>query len=357
MSFSPWQVANISAAHGQVRTSEPDQCGFPQYGSFDVSKSEKIIDFETPEILHSERSLEVELRTSLSARSRVKYNEIGVTGSASPRFWGLQQFQVATQCISTRPDCSIDIPQGFVTPRRRLGCGPDGNASDVDDVMSTAYARWHAKNWQEEPEYLPDSSGNTRHAVSVEGSISAANATGFGATAPQHYIYGATSDKLFMPTYSIPTAFTLCTLTRYTGAAKGRIITADFDFFHGHYNSRRGVAFYYTWKTSMSSLPGADDLDWLVMCGKNVENGGPASILADGVPRNTATSAGNGGGQLNVNGQTGQHSYWAMGHILVWDRHLSDEDMAAVSETMMRSLHDASIDLATCSLPLSERFV
>ena len=300
----------------------------------------------------------MELRTSLSAKSRVKFNKIGVTGSASPRFWGLQQFQVDTQCISTRPDCSVDVPQGFVTPRRQLGCGPDGNASDIDDVMSTAYARWHAKNWQEELVYLPDSSGNYRHAVSVEGSISAANASGYGATVPQHYIYGAQSDKLFMPANSLPNAFTLCTLTRYTGGAKGRIITASsFNFIHGHYFGNRGVAYYGTWKTSSSDLPGADDLDWLVMCGKNVANGGPASILADGVPRNTATSAGNGGGQLRVNTQSGELSDWALGHILVWDRHLSDVDMAAVSETMMRSLHDASIDLATCSLPLSERFV
>lgn len=362
------QVANISAAHANQRfVSKQDQCGFPQYGSFDDTANgerELTIEFTTPEIVHSERSLEVELRTSLNAEGRVKYNELGVTGSASPRFWGLERFQVTTECISTRLDCSADVPQGFIAPNRMLfGCGPDGNASNIDDVMGTAFARWHAKNW--DGRTLPDSSGYYRHASSMIGSVSAANASGFGATAPQHYIYGSLSDKLFMPTNSLPTAFTLCSLSRYTddGGAKGRIIAAgpqsgSPNFLHGHHHSGlRGVAHYNTWKTPQSDLPGHSDLDWLVMCGKNVANGGAASILADGVPRNTGTAAGNGGGQLNINGFSNEVSNWAVGHILVWDRHLSDEDMAAVSEMMMRSLHNADIDLASCSLPLSERFV
>jgi hypothetical protein len=112
------QVVNISAVHAYQRfPAKTDQCGFPQYGSLDDpvnGERELAIEFSS-EILHSERSLKVELRTSQNAEKRIKFRhwEGGVTGSAAPRFWGLEQFQVETKCISTRPDCSVDVPQGF----------------------------------------------------------------------------------------------------------------------------------------------------------------------------------------------------------------------------------------------------
>ena len=108
------QVANISAVHGdQAAGSEPDQCGFPQYGSFDPANGERelIINHETPMIIHKERSLEVELRTTLSAAARLKPYAGGANGWAAPRFWGLSRFEVTMKCMADSANCSV-IPPG-----------------------------------------------------------------------------------------------------------------------------------------------------------------------------------------------------------------------------------------------------
>ena len=360
---------------------------------------EKIIDFETPEILHSERSLEVELRTSLSPESRIKrtshWRDEGmngaISGSASPRFWGLERFQVVMQCVSNRPDCSVDVPQGFVpATRRKNGCGPNGDDSEIDRAMSSTYTRLHAKNaFYNHYGYLSlPVSGVTYQYGTPEhwhsGNVQVANASGFGATVPQHYIYGGTDDSVTIYNSHTPWHFTMCSLSRYTGDAKRSIIGVPsmydpmlqtLSLSHGHHEGHRGVAFYETWQTNQSDVPGGSDLDWLVMCGKNnlphwdpaVQSVSEANILADGLPRQLASApAWTGSGHYNplmINpanfygpgfsgSENSPSSDWAVGHLMVWDRHLSDQEMAAVSETMMRSLHDDDIDLANCAMPL-----
>jgi hypothetical protein len=81
-------------------------------------------------------------------------------------------------------------------------------------------------------------------------------------------------------------SFTICSITRYTGSNRGRILSSTdmnvCNFIHGHHNQRRGVAHYNQWMTQSISSLGVST-NWLVMCGQNGNNIDiPNNIIADG---------------------------------------------------------------------------
>ena len=91
---------------------------------------------------------------------------------------------------------------------------------------------------------------------------------------------------------TLPNEFTICSLTRYTGTdflfnpLRERILTntgTSCDWFHGHHNNKRGVAFYNGSRTFEMSF--GITTDWLVMCGQNSQSNSeatPKNIIADG---------------------------------------------------------------------------
>ncbi len=219
--------------------------------------------------------------------------------------------------------------------------------------LNDPWARVHASNWDSATGTLLDTSGFARHSVSSAGTIRTATSTGNGATAPQTYIYGDAAANIVFSTGWLPENFTLCSMTRYNGTTKGRIINAlGADFAHGHHATHgRGVAKYNgQWVTAQTGM--GNDQDWLVFCGKSTGTA-PNNVLANGAPRGVADSAANGLlAQLAINAgdaATSQPSDWAFAHAIVWDRILSDAEMAQVSGMMLKSLNDSAIDLA--SLP------
>jgi hypothetical protein len=101
-------------------------------------------------------------------------------------------------------------------------------------------------NWDANSQALRDSSGNNRHSVSAVGMIGSASGPGYGATVPQQYVYGNATSYIVLPPGSVPYAFSICTVTRYTNASRlRRIVNAASgqDFAFGH-DKKRGVAFY-----------------------------------------------------------------------------------------------------------------
>ena len=97
------------------------------------------------------------------------------------------------------------------------------------------------------------------------------------------YIYGTTGSTIVWPSGSVPSTFTLCTITRYTGGANGRIINStDNVFLHGHWNNNRGVIYNDGWRTNNTPSIGIIT-NWLVTCYKNIGDI-PNNILIDGIP-------------------------------------------------------------------------
>ena len=134
----------------------------------------------------------------------------------------------------------------------------------------------------------------------------------------------------------IKSEFTVCSVTRYTGAAKGRLLTGSpKNWLHGHHGGRAGVANYEGWKTAYQNNV-SPDTDWVVMCGSNA---GSQLKLVNGVDVGTATG-GPGDLSLFVNAGT-YHAYksdFAIAELVVWPRGLTDEEMRRASDHLIDRL-------------------
>jgi hypothetical protein len=150
---------------------------------------------------------------------------------------------------------------------------------------------------------------------------------------------------------NVPTNFTMCSITRYTSVTHSRmrrIISArkEGDFLHGHWNNKRGLAFYggfITTTTPPNNNNGNGSLtDWLVMCGKN-DSSSPKNVLVDDIERGTKSGGSGGTLDLNINSGSGsapEVSDFAFSKLLIWDKILTDDEMKSVSDYLMQYLKD-----------------
>ena len=157
-----------------------------------------------------------------------------------------------------------------------------------------------------------------------------ATASGDGAANAVTFISGTTATKMLWPESSIPSTFTVCSVTRYTEEEEdageergesGRILncqgspTQSVDWLHGHWSSRRGVAKYNNGFKQSSSQGVLDH--WLVMCGTNDGASKPGNIILD---QDSIGSADGGRGSVcRLNIGYNEASDWALHSLLIWD--------------------------------------
>jgi hypothetical protein len=203
---------------------------------------------------------------------------------------------------------------------------------------------YNAANYDASTNLLLDSSGFNRHATtSIPSTITKTTGSGFGAVVSIPYISGGTNANITWPTGSLPIKFTLCSITRYTNPSvnQSRILQASGNnFIHGHYGGNRGVAHYNTWITPNTNL--GLKTDWLVCCGKNEirANYYGNNIISDGYTYgNTGGGTGNGILTLNTGDQSLELSEWGLSYVIIWDRHLSDQQLKYVSNIMTNYLN------------------
>jgi len=173
------------------------------------------------------------------------------------------------------------------------------------------------------------------------------------------FISGGTTSKLFWPDGSIPSSFTICSITRYTGGSTQRILRgAQGNWLHGHYGGDRGSAtgsvYYETWMVDYNSLASTTaTTDWAVVCGSNGLQT-PTNVLYNNIPIGTA-SGGAGGNKLVVN-YSNELSDWALSFVAIWDQHLGAEEMQTASDALMeylatgRSILEAPTTAPPCSM-------
>ena len=154
--------------------------------------------------------------------------------------------------------------------------------------------------------------------------MATAAASGGGAANAVTFISGTPATKLLWPENSIPSTFTVCSVTRYTGGLRNQILgcrdspSQSSSWSQGHYSSQggvRGVAYYpWSWKTSTATKGIRDN--WLVMCGTNAGTTVPGNIIIDQDEIGTS-SGGQGGYRLNIGYYSS--SDWALHSVLIWD--------------------------------------
>jgi len=164
---------------------------------------------------------------------------------------------------------------------------------------------------------------NNRNATCT-GTISSFWGNGNGANSNIYYITGGTSATVNFGSGSLPPNFTVCSLTRYNGSTKRRIINSSpGNFLHGHWGSYKGVCHYDGWKTIYGDRNFGNQMDWLCCIGRN-NNSIPTNILNDGVPVG-GNVGGNGGYNITIN--TSETSDWAFSLLMVWDQFLTDAEV------------------------------
>ena len=192
-----------------------------------------------------------------------------------------------------------------------------------DAVFSDAYAWFKSSmagpNWK--------SAVGDFEAKVVGGSVEIIKKSGHGASKVVNAIAGGANDRVEFGAI-LPPTWTLCSLSRYNGSTRKRVLIATpGNTLHGHWNSRRGVAHYDTWVTQGQSRGNIDD--WLIMCGTN----SGARIYADGENIATADRKGSSGSKsLGIGQAGGENSDWAVAEIITWDRALDSEEMMRVTE-------------------------
>ena len=101
----------------------------------------------------------------------------------------------------------------------------------------------------------------------TKGSVSRKVESGNGAGRPVAYISGNTGAGYDFGKI-MTSDFSICSVTRYLGGSKGRILQTNHpNWLHGHWGGRAGVAHYGTWVTPHE---GPSSTDWLVMLGSSV---------------------------------------------------------------------------------------
>ena len=223
-----------------------------------------------------------------------------------------------------------------------------------------AYIAGHASNTSTS---LYDFTGNGRNATIGGTSIVTGTTSGNGASASIPYFTGTTGTTITWPSGSIPTTFTICSITRYSSiptTTYARVLNGSTNFIHGHYKSivgtYTGVAYYEGWETLDNNTVLSTVTDWLVMCGtngtSNVTNATPNNILANGTSVGNSNGGTGGGGYLTINtGLFPEPSNFAFNQVIIWDQALTNTQLASVSSAFMNYLSSGIMSYPWLQLP------
>ncbi|CAE7240735.1 unnamed protein product, partial [Symbiodinium natans] len=164
---------------------------------------------------------------------------------------------------------------------------------------------------------------------------------GYGADRPVTSIEGTASSGFTFGDV-LPPAHTVCSITRYSnGDHRGRILQSSksYNWLHGHWKGRTGVAFYNGWVTSNSR--NKDMRDWVVLCGTN-----DAQRVFDESSTNIATGSGKKFSQtipMYVNHGHDERSAFAVMEVITWDRALSKDEMLATVDYLNWKLRAGAV--------------
>jgi len=205
-------------------------------------------------------------------------------------------------------------------------------------LKNSPWGAYFAEDYVVGSNILPDSSGNGRHAT-TSANITKTTASGNGAIGAITYISGGTTAKITWPDGSIPTGFTILSLTRYNGTSKNQILKDKNSYsYYGHEYQKRGVFRYMNNIMTRSTNVGIID-NWLCSTFKTYGTW-PNNIIIDGSGIANIQGFALDPGQLFINNDTNVASDWAFGCVIIWDKILSDADMLELNTILQNNLRD-----------------
>ena len=196
------------------------------------------------------------------------------------------------------------------------------------------WARYSASSWSGTT--LSDLTGNARHATTS--GVALGSTTGNGCSGTITSIGGTTTTTIAFPTGSIPTTFTIASLSRYgTTGSTNRVLcnnSTTGNIFHGHQGAKRGVSYYDNgWKTAQATV--GTLRNWLNCVGTNGSGVSiPSNIVVDGTGIGVA-NAGIGNYTLAINiGRSAEYSDYELSQLIIWDQALTADEMTIVANAI-----------------------
>jgi hypothetical protein len=204
-------------------------------------------------------------------------------------------------------------------------------------ISKPTYARYTASNYNTTTNILGETTNNGINAIGTGITKGTTNIN--GAVATIDYVKGTSTSKILFPSGTIPTQYTICSLTRYSGTTFGRILQSiEQNWLLGHWFGNRGVHYNGSWKTNQSSI--GIQTNWLNFCGTS---GGstPTNILCDGVSIGIASGFSQVASSLSVNGGTlypNETSDFELSQLLIWNVVLTSSEIKIVSNAIANYL-------------------
>jgi hypothetical protein len=211
--------------------------------------------------------------------------------------------------------------------------------SDFQNFLANTqtYAYFRATDLIEDTGKIPAKIGGF---VADTNGVTLDNGDGHRAIASIPFLYGDINSSINFNA-KINKNFTVCSITRYTGTTRKRILCAtQSNWLHGHHGNRVGVA-YYNKTINLTNLPNTLFDDWVVTCGKNGSQP-DRNLIANGINRGEQ-SGGSGTGNATIcinDGSYNEKSNFAFSQLLIWDKVLTDNEMQDVSNYLLKYLED-----------------
>ena len=184
------------------------------------------------------------------------------------------------------------------------------------------------------------------------GTVTTGTLDGHGAGGSVAFVGGTTATKMQWGAGSIPTTFTVCSVTRYSGSNRQRILSAmgnlagNLNWLNGHWQSTSGNiahagSAYYDQngaaRTGNLEYSISPVTNWVVVCGRNRASAAVDGVLVNHV-RSAQANGGTGNGALGINQQVGESSDWQFSKLYIWNYHLSDSDFTGASLALNNEL-------------------
>ena len=188
-------------------------------------------------------------------------------------------------------------------------------------------------------------SGKDLNDVVRRGSVSKVSKSGNGAAAEVTSIEGTLQTGLsFGGGLVSSNNYAMCTLTRYSGNHRNRILLGGGNWLFGHWAQRSGVIHAQTWQTSHNQDSRIPRDEWLILCASGT------SVLGNGI------STGNGKavhapnhGTIGVNHDpghaccTGEVSDFQIAEIIIWNTALSMDQLKAAHQYLSNVLKNGRV--------------
>ena len=230
----------------------------------------------------------------------------------------------------------------------------DNSNNNYLNIIIPIWAGYYAGDYNKSLNILPEMTGNKSRDLTSDKLKNIL----FMEINKKYFIYGNKNSSIVFPENSINSKFTICTITKYlsTEPTNNNMIIQSTNnnennlFYHGHFNNNKGVIMYDNSELS-KGYPSTDPINsWIITCAKNtnslinptnnvlINNNYEGLYLESNYSNKSNTLSIN----YNNSNNTSFNSEWGLSYILIWNDHLTDEDLKKVSDALKKYLDDGT---------------